>query len=108
MVLISEISPKPSIISAHKQFNYVKFQNETHGSINAMDALQLASSTITEPQTEELLIDISPITDTKTESSKYASTRKPLESPAVSIIDLPIGEGKLHYCIHTTYQVIIL
>lgn len=62
-----------------------------------MDALQPASSTTTEPQTEELLIDISPIIDTKTESPKYVNTRKSvLESPTVSIIDLPIGEGKLH------------
>lgn len=101
-LIVTENSPKPAIVSAHRQFNYVKFQNETYGSINAIKSprRRASSASMTAPRADEILIDISPPADTKSESSKRAETKKPVPvSPSISIIDLPIGEGMLRHCI---------
>lgn len=82
-------SPKPSLASSQKQFNYVRLPN--YDSTTNTDRASVSSSAAF---VDKLLIDISPTSNHTVEFPSRSEGRNHVPiSPLVSIIDMPIEEG---------------
>lgn len=81
------------MLPANKQFNYFKLQNERTNVVKSKNGeISGNRRSSSSPQKDEILIDISPSTETRP-----VTTNRNKKSfhvvPSISILDLPIDEG---------------